>query len=440
MTSPSAVPSVPVPFSTPGNIRHYKHESTLFVILAVIAVTVLFFATLFTVGLIWLILLWAYVIYLVIASYFVCFLRGNAVKVTPEQFPALYERFCACCQIAGVSKIPDFYLLAGDGMLNAFATRFLNRYYVVLLSDIVDAFENDEEALSFYMGHELGHVAQKHIARRWWLRMAMGMPLIGSAYSRAREYTCDQYGLACCPSVKSAVHAMSVLAAGTRRWRTMNTSAYVAQARETGGFWMSLNELTNDYPWLCKRVARIQSGDAAEFPRRSIWAWIFASMVPRTGLGLIGAVIIYSYFVFIILTMAISLGAVTAFSSLGDMGEMLKMIQKLDPVAVKQEAVDSAYTEAKEATAKIDAFIEANENMPTTLEEAEFELGSESTISDIKYDADADGVVTVQVKEPADDISLVLTRTVDDEQNVKWVCTGGPGVGSTFLPYQCDAQ
>ncbi len=434
METLSAVPSVPVPFSTPGNIRRYTHEATLFVILAVIAVLFLVIGTLITLGFLWLFLLWGYVLYLIIASYFVCFLKGNAVKVTAEQFPALYERFCACCQIAGVSKIPDFYLLAGDGMLNAFATRFLNRYYVVLLADLVDAFENDEEALSFYMGHELGHVAQKHIARMWWLRIAMGIPLLGSAYSRAREYTCDQYGLACCPSVKSAVHAMTVLAAGTRRFKTLNTAAYIGQTKETGGFWMSINELTNDYPWLCKRVARIQDGDQAVFPRRSIWAWIFASIVPRTGLGLIGAAIIYSYFALILVSMSMAVAGMGAFSMLGDLKQFT------DPIGAKQERATKAYISAHPATIKYDAYLAENERVPASVEDTGYELDTDSGISAIALAPGKEGVITVSLKAPDEDVSLVLTRVKTDEDSASWACTGGKGVNPLFLPDECTSD
>jgi hypothetical protein len=44
------------------------------------------------------------------------------------------------------------FLLNGDGIFNAFATRFLGRNLMVLFSDIVDAMEAQPEALNFYIG------------------------------------------------------------------------------------------------------------------------------------------------------------------------------------------------------------------------------------------------------------------------------------------------
>ena len=84
-----ATPLEPAPQSTPENIRKYRHEKTLFIILATVASAILVAATVLSVGSIWLILLWAFLIYLTLASYFICYLQGNAVKVGEEQFPDL---------------------------------------------------------------------------------------------------------------------------------------------------------------------------------------------------------------------------------------------------------------------------------------------------------------------------------------------------------------
>ena len=80
------------------------------------------------------------------------------------------------------------------------------------------------------------------------------------------------------------MHALAVLAAGQKRWKTLNANAYADQCAATGGFWMSINEITSDYPWLCKRLARIHS-DTHAFPRRNPLAWLLAALMPRFGPG-----------------------------------------------------------------------------------------------------------------------------------------------------------
>lgn len=311
-------PSAPPAFSTPGNIRPYKHEHSLFTALAIVAVTLMVLLTIVTVGTIWLYALLGYTMYLILASYLISYVRGNGVKITDTQFPDLHSKLLRCCDVAGIKEPPEFYLVAGDGVRNAFATRFLKRYYVVMLSDIVDALDDDDAALNFYIGHELGHIAQSHIKRMWWIRVAMFIPLLGNAYSRAREYTCDQYGLACCPSVKSAVNALTVLAAGSHRWKKLHQRAYMEQSAITGGFWMSLNELTADYPWLCKRVTRVHSGDASQFPKRHLLAWLIGGLIPRTGMGLPGGLAVLFYLAVIAVVVGKLAGGIGAIGKLKD--------------------------------------------------------------------------------------------------------------------------
>ena len=90
--------------------------------------------------------------------------------------------------------------MQGGGVLNAFATRFLGRNYVVLLSDIVDAMEEHPDGVSFYFGHELGHIRRHHLTGNLLRAPVLWLPLIGAAYSRAKESTCDRHGRACCAS------------------------------------------------------------------------------------------------------------------------------------------------------------------------------------------------------------------------------------------------
>ena len=172
--------------------------------------------------------------------------------------------------------------MQGGGALNAFATRFLGRNYVVLLSDIVDAMDEQPDGVDFYFGHELGHIRRHHLTGNLLRAPVLWLPLLGAAYARAKEYTCDRHGRACCESPESAARALVALAAGARRWRQVDLPAYAGQAALTSGFWMSFHELTNGYPWLTKRTARVLD-PAAPVPRRNPLAWLLALFVPYAG-------------------------------------------------------------------------------------------------------------------------------------------------------------
>lgn len=307
----------------------YRHEHSLFVILSIFAVLFWILLTLVTFGIVWIYLAFFYLFFLAGHSALISHLKGNAVRISEQQFPELHAQLLACCAKVGIKRAPEAYLMSGNGILNAFATRFLSRYYVVLLSDVVDALASDQEGINFYLGHELAHVARKHVANSWWLAPVKFMPLVGTAYRRAQEYTCDQYGAACCENLSSASHAMAVLAAGTHRWQQLDAQAFIAQTKETSGFWMSLNELTGEYPWLCKRMARLHD-PKAETPRRHPLAWFFAFCLPSSGPG--GLILsLFLFFCVIGMLAAISIPAYqqyqqrAAYPEIFSYGETLKV-------------------------------------------------------------------------------------------------------------------
>ncbi|MDR3481913.1 MAG: M48 family metalloprotease [Burkholderiaceae bacterium] len=262
----------------------YKNEKTLFGILLAISLIIWAGFIIGTFGGALIYLLFGYIFYLFAQSALISYLKGTAVQITATQFPDLHERVVACCQKLGLHETPDAYILHVDGAFNAFATRFLGRNFIVLFSDIVDALEENPDALNFYIGHEIGHIKRNHL--RWAPVLFPGsvVPLIGAAYSRAREYTADRHGFAACADVNSAQFGLAALAAGGKRWRTMSKTAYVQQIRDTRGFWMSFHEYLSDYPWLVKRMAVIKglaAGVEMDPPRRNPFAGFLALFVPR---------------------------------------------------------------------------------------------------------------------------------------------------------------
>ncbi len=176
--------------------------------------------------------------------------------------------------------VPATYRVNGNGVFNAFATKYLRRHYIILNSSIVDALQDNPDAISFYIGHELGHIKCKHLLWQMILTPGLMLPLLGVAYSRAREYTCDLHGAACCNNSASAVQALAVLSVGSRRWKDINLGSYVAQAHDTGGFWMSFHELVASYPWLIKRLMQV-SDFSGKRPARNPLAYLLAAFVPR---------------------------------------------------------------------------------------------------------------------------------------------------------------
>ena len=246
----------------------YPREHTLGAITLVLGLLAWLLIIVGTLGLALIYLLLVFLIYLFAQSALISWLRGNGVLLSAAQLPDLRARFDACCDKLGMTDKPEAYLLQGGGILNAFAARFIGRHYIVLLSDIVDAMDEHPDGINFYFGHELGHVRMKHLTGFLWRAPVLWLPLLGAAYSRAREYTCDRHGRACCETPESAARALVALAAGAERWKQVDLGAYAEQAVLSRGFWMSYHELTGGYPWLTKRTLRVLDPEA-KAPGRS---------------------------------------------------------------------------------------------------------------------------------------------------------------------------
>src|SRR6185503_17751930 len=165
----------------------YPRERTLGTITLVLGLIAWVVIVLGTLGIVLIYLLLGFIAYLFAQSALIAHIKNTAVRLTPQQFPDLHARFLDCCKKLQIDTPPEAYVLAGNGLLNAFATRFLGRHFVVLLSDTIDALEADPEGINFYIGHELGHVRMKHLTGRFWRMPVLWLPLIGAAYSRAKE-------------------------------------------------------------------------------------------------------------------------------------------------------------------------------------------------------------------------------------------------------------
>lgn len=263
-------------------IKIYDNEGALFFTAFFIASIFWLILLVSTVGGILVILPFVFIVYLFVQSGFVSYMKGTGALLSARQFPDIQQQVESCAQKVGLDKPPAVYIIHMNGMFNAFALRFLRKNYIILLSDIVDALKDKPDALNFYIGHEMGHIHRKHTLWEAFLAPALILPLLGAAYSRSREYTCDQYGAACCEQADSAQMGLAALAVGGNRYASINKEAYLDQLKDTKGFWMSFHELVGNYPWLTKRFARVGDKDSlALIPKRNPLAYVLAIFVPR---------------------------------------------------------------------------------------------------------------------------------------------------------------
>ncbi|MGE0455496.1 MAG: M48 family metallopeptidase [Vicinamibacteria bacterium] len=187
---------------------------------------------------------------------FLASVRGNGLCVSERQLPDVHEAVVRSSRRLGLAEVPEVYVVQAGGTLNAFATRLLTRKFVIIFSDLIDACQ-DARQLEFVVGHEVGHLAAGHLKWNTFLWPFMLVPLLGMAYSRAREYTCDLCGLAVVEDPEPAMRGLIVLAAGGRQAARADVGAFMEQRLETGTLWSAVVELASTHPYLCKRVAAL---------------------------------------------------------------------------------------------------------------------------------------------------------------------------------------
>lgn len=395
----------------------YKNERSLFVLSLILSLVFWLLLVVGTLGIALIYLLIGAIAYAFAQSAFISYIKGTAVKVTPEQFPDLHARLEQCCEALKIKYPPDMYLLHADGAFNAFATRFFGRNFIALYSDVVDALEDRGEAINFYIGHELGHIARGHLVWAPVLWPASILPLLGPAYSRAKEYTCDNYGLACCKSAQDAEIALAAIAAGSRRWATLNLPAYAAQAAGTGGFWMSFHELVADYPWLVKRVARLSNGNGSlqqKIPTRNPLAWLLALFVPRLGVG----------------------------GGAGSMLVVVAIIGILAAVAIPayqdythRAQVQAAFQRSLPVRDAIEAYIYRHQAFPESLEELAVDAGADGALESLSL-GETELVLTFSGALGVHRGETLVWNAYPDDGQIIWECTGGT-LPHKLRPIEC---
>jgi Zn-dependent protease with chaperone function len=248
----SAVPAeFPPAFAAP-RVERWPTEIPLFVLVVLASLAIWALLAISIIGAVYALMIAVFLFFSHVV--FIAHVRGSAVRLGPEQFPALWNRVLELSRRAGLEAPPEAYLMEAGGSLNAFATKLFRGRMIVLFSDLLDACGDDHAARDMVIGHEIGHLRLGHLD--WFMLTAPGrfFPFLGSAYSRAREYSCDRWGAALCGDRDGAVRGLAILAAGGSHGGKVNLQAFVAQRQALDTGWMAIGCWLSTYPPLSARI------------------------------------------------------------------------------------------------------------------------------------------------------------------------------------------
>ncbi|MGM7685243.1 M48 family metallopeptidase [Cytobacillus sp. Hm23] len=234
----------------------HSNEIGLFIVLLAISIVCYIFLLFSIIGVLIIGVIW--LLSFIAHGVMVGHIRSNGVKLTNSQYPEVHEKVKELCKDMSIS-LPDVYVVESAGILNAFATRLLGRNMVVLYSDIFELIEeNAREEVNFIIAHELAHIKRNHIMKQIFLLPGNIIPFLGSAYSRACEYTCDRMAAHYINTGTAAPKGLMVLAIGKKLYNTVNKEAYIQQLQKEKSFFVWLSESISTHPPLPKRIAEVE--------------------------------------------------------------------------------------------------------------------------------------------------------------------------------------
>jgi len=188
-------------------------------------------------------------------------LVGNSIKITKKQFPQYYNVLEKQSNLLNLNGVPEAYIVQSGGILNALATRFCGRNYVILYSGLLSrASEEGQDAVEFIIGHELGHIKRNHLSfvLNILILPSLLIPFLFNAYSRAREYTCDSIGKSLAPL--GAEKGLLILSAGKELAGDVNIDELIYNYHKEKGFSTWLAEIFSTHPLTIKRIIALRKG------------------------------------------------------------------------------------------------------------------------------------------------------------------------------------
>ncbi|MTJ11596.1 M48 family metallopeptidase [Anabaena sp. UHCC 0187] len=174
---------------------------------------------------------------------------ASEIRVTPRNFPQLYQPLLEACQVLDITTIPELYLFRGTGHIKT----YIIGVEKPIIGINIEAMEwlNYDEFL-FIFGYELARIKSQHIiyhqisivmpALKIWLSsttlglgglIASGVELALYNWVMMAKFTADRAGLLACQDVDVATTALMKLAGLPEEYLTPHViEDFLIQSRE----------------------------------------------------------------------------------------------------------------------------------------------------------------------------------------------------------------
>jgi Zn-dependent protease with chaperone function len=182
------------------------------------------------------------------------FILGNTVRVSPQQFPEMYEVLEGHCRRLGLDRVPGLYLSDDADYKPALAYSVWGEDYIVLGEHFLDPkTEVTRDVLAFILGSELGRLRLGHT--RWWYELLLAyiirIPYLRNPMTQVETLSRDRYGAFLAPG---GIRGLVVQACGRRMLPIVNLNDYLGQVREYGGVLALVFNLTKSEPHISYRI------------------------------------------------------------------------------------------------------------------------------------------------------------------------------------------
>ena len=193
--------------------------------------------------------------------------RARSVKITPNQFPEIYNLINEYAYRFNM-PVPEAYIVQENGILNAFSSFVVRKKYIQINADLFEvAYREygDIGSIGFVIAHEMAHIKLGHASLPYQLWILWGgiVPFLGQTASRTREFSCDR--LAQVVSGNDGIEAMMALTVGKHLYKNVNVQDYINESVKVDGFFVGIYNLLSTHPILPKRIKALvikdRSGD-----------------------------------------------------------------------------------------------------------------------------------------------------------------------------------